>query len=130
MGITPRSAGPDLQFQVADRIVPRRNLLQQFPAEQHRRRRNPDRRYRLRGRIENTGDDRGVDRSRYGIAGPRAARRAWRDSGPGTAGRWRREAWTGPALAGICRRGIGSGARAPDAEGAAAVARAAPVSSS
>ena len=77
-----------------DLIVSGRHLLQQFPAEQYRRRRRPDCRHRAGRRLQDAGHDGRPDRPRARAAGPGAGRGARR-----LRRHWVRPGWarSGPA---------------------------------
>ena len=77
----------DFAFGLLTSVVPRRDVLQQLPAQQHRRRRRPHHRHGAGRRIEDAGDDGRADRSR-----PRPAR-------PGAGGGDRRHGWRGGSMA-------------------------------
>ena len=97
-----------------DRLLPRRDVLQQLPAEQHRRRRGPRPGHLGPRQLAHAGRDRRAGRSRAGPARARAGRGARRDGEPG--GRARRPASPAVDAVGrpfLRRRRLNPGAAGP-----------------
>ena len=88
VGTAPSCAAHRLPVPRPDVIISGRDILQQFSAEQHRRRRDPHHRYGAGRRIQDPRDDGRADRSRHRPARPGAGGGDGSLGGPRTGQGW------------------------------------------